>query len=200
MSVYLITVDDIAQTKELSRNTNIEKKVKSAIQEAQEFDLRPVLGDELYLDILSKEPEDFGIYKDLVNGCTYEYSGRTYQHDGLKKALIYYAYARIIPTLEENATATGFVQKTNEFSNPLSEKRIASKVGQAVSGAQVYQARAIDYLNRKSSDFELWRGNVTETKTGGIRISPIGGRNKVGSSRRCRECGRYSCNCISRYI
>lgn len=194
MNAQLITIDDIKNYKEISNNTNVDKKIKTAINEAQEFDLRPVLGDELYLAIIAAAAS-LGIYAPLVNGCNYTYSGRAYQHDGLKAILVYYAYARIIPALEENATPFGMVQKTNEFSTPVSSKIIGAKIAQAISGAQVLQARTIDYLNRNQSTFPLWRGNIVETKTGGLRISAVGGRSKIGSSHRCGKCGRYSCNC-----
>lgn len=54
----LITIDDIKLYKEISSNTDVTTKVDQYIVEAQEFDVRAVLGDELYLDILDKERTD----------------------------------------------------------------------------------------------------------------------------------------------
>lgn len=197
MNIRLINIEDIKKYKEISDNTSVQKKVSTAITEAQEFDLRPILGEELYLDIISKEPTGFGIYAALMNGGTYSYNSKTYHHEGIKAVLVYYAYARLIPNLQENATPYGFKEKVNEFSVGISAKAISAKIAQAVAGAQAYQSRTIDYLNRNQATLTLWKGNVAEAKTGGIKITPIGGNSslKVGSSRRCRHCGRYSCYC-----
>lgn len=195
MATLLIDIDTIRKYKELSDNTALDAKVRSAIFEAQEFDLRPVIGEQLYLDILANESAGFGIYADLMNGCNYTYSSRQYHHEGLKAVLAYYAYSRIIPALDENATPYGFVQKNNEFSVPVSAAKIAAKVSQAVSGAQALQARCIEYLIRNSTTFPLWYGNSSKAKSGNFRIHAVGGKQKVGSSYRCRGCGKYSCTC-----
>lgn len=196
----IITIDNIVKYKPLSANTNVRTKVDFCIDEAQEFDLKPILGEQLYLDFIEKMPNgwaDKTAYKTLFEGGTYTYSGKSYSFGGIERVLVYYAYARIVPNLEENVTATGVVIKTNEFSQPSGEKVIQRKVGQAISGAEVFKKQLEEYLYRNQSTFPLWVGNAVEPRTGSFRISAVGGNKKrVASSHACRNCGRYSnCNC-----
>lgn len=196
----LISIEDIQVYKEISNNTDVTKKVDTYIIEAQEFDLRRVMGDELYLDFIDKRENGWAEkeeYKTLFDGGNYTYQGRTFSFAGLKAVLVYYAYARIIPNLNDQVTAFGLVNKTNEFSSRSEDKIIQRKVAQAISGAEVYQRQMIDYLNRNKSSFPLWKGTCTETKTGSFRITAIGGNSKrVAGSHPCKKCGRYSyCNC-----
>lgn len=196
----LITIDDIKLYKEISSNTDVTTKVDQYIVEAQEFDVRAVLGDELYLDILDKRENGWAEktdYKTLFEGGTYTYQDKKYSFAGLKAVLVYYSYARIIPNLNDQVTAFGLVNKTNEFSNRSEDKIIQRKVSQAINGAEIYQRQMIDFLNRNKSTFPLWKGTCVETKTGSFRITAVGGnRKRVGGSHPCKTCGRYSyCNC-----
>lgn len=170
----LITVADIKVYKSLTTNTS-GMKIDSEINEAQEFDLRPILGDEFYLALLDdfNASPSLATYSDLFNGVTYTYGAYQYQHDGLKAVLCYYAYARYLNNSNTNSTAFGMVQKRNDDSDPISEKTLARLVGQAVSGAKAYEQRILDYLSRNSSTYPLWKCRVDNNKTGGMRISAV---------------------------
>ena len=50
----LITITDIQKFKPLSKNTDVVKKVDPFIKEAQEFELRPFMSDEFYLELVSQ--------------------------------------------------------------------------------------------------------------------------------------------------
>lgn len=200
MNTLLITIDDIREFKQLSSNTDVNSKVKFQIREAQEFDLRGLLGDDFYHDFVSKFDAQFqgaDAYKTLFDGGTYEYNDKTYSFAGVRAVLVYYAYSRIIQEIDINVGPHGMRIKTDEFSDRASEKEISRKVGQAISGAQVYAQQLVDYLNRKSIDFTLWKGTNQNIKTGSFKISAIGGNKKrIGGSHPCSTCGKYSyCNC-----
>lgn len=173
----LITLADIRTFKAISSSLNA-LKLDSEINEAQEFDLRPFLGDEFYLALISDfaASPSLATYSDLFNGSTYTYGSRTYQHDGLKAVLCYYAYARYLNNSNTNATAFGTVIKQNDDSEPISEKTLARLVGQAISGAKVFENRVLDFLSRNNANYPLWRiscSNVNNNKTGGLRISAV---------------------------
>lgn len=170
----LITLADIRTFKAISSSLN-SLKFDSEVKEAQEFDLRPFLGDEFYLDLINDfaASPSLSTYSDLFNGCTYVYSGNTYQHDGIKAMLCYYAYSRYLNNSNTNATAFGTVMKLNDDSEPISEKTLSRLVGQSISGAKVFENRVRDYLTRKSSDYPLWKCSHDNKKTGGLRISAV---------------------------
>jgi hypothetical protein len=200
MNTLLISIEDIREFKQISANTDVNSKVKFQIREAQEFDLRGLLGDDFYHDFVSKFDAQFQgstNYQTLFEGGTYEYNNKTYSFAGIRAVLVYYTYARIIQDIDINVGAHGMTRKIDEYSERPAEKEISRKVGQAVSGAQVYAQQLVEYLNRKQSDFSLWKGTNQNVKTGSFKISAIGGNKKrLGGTQPCNKCGRYSyCNC-----
>lgn len=85
----LITRTEIQQYKQLSNSMN-DKKLNELILQAQMVDLYPLLGEQLYYDILNNT----STWNELLDGCTYEYNGITYTNVGLKAVLAHYVYAR----------------------------------------------------------------------------------------------------------
>jgi hypothetical protein len=179
----LITITDIQKYKPVSSNTNTAKKIDPYILEAQMLDLRKILGDALYFDLVKNwpvpegEPTDMSVYyTDLMNGKEYTHQGISYTFSGLIPVLAYYAYARYAADSSTEETATGMVTKTNQFSTPVSEKTIARKVDQARSAAFSYQLEMIDFLNRKSTSsyIPLWKSTCPEPKFRRPKITPIG--------------------------
>jgi hypothetical protein len=98
-------------------------KLCIAIQEAQTFDLLPLLCSDFYSDVLDNF-ETVG-YKDLFCGSTFLGCGNKKQiHFGLKRVLVYYSYSRYILINAYNDTANGLVQKQNDWSVPTPLKEI----------------------------------------------------------------------------
>jgi hypothetical protein len=174
---YLITLADIQALKPISVNINETKALKPFILEAQEFDLKPFLGDAFYIALMTDfdASPSLSTYSDLFNGSTYTYNGETYQHEGIKNMLIYYAYARYINNAQTNVTPYGVVNKLTQDSEKVSEKTLARLVGQAVSGAKVYEQRVKEFLIRNLTSYPLYKCVTNNNRTGGLRISAIGG-------------------------
>lgn len=173
----LITLQDIRDIKSISLNLNSDKELTPHILEAQDFDLRPLLGDNFFLDFL----EDFEAspslseYSDLWNGCTYTFQGEKFRHEGLKTILAYHSYARYTSEAGIQSTATGFVQKTNQYSDPVNDKAISRKIAQARSAAQICEGRTIDYICRNKTLYPLYKGNKQPQKySSGMKIRSIG--------------------------
>jgi len=165
MAIKLITLEDIVAFKPLSINMNVAKGLDPYILEAQEFDIREVLGDPLYLAMLDDAP-DFNteIYDKLFNGCDYVYEGLNYQQSGVKASLIYFTYARYLANANQTPTAFGMVQKKNDYSDPITDKQLAIKIQQAKSGAMAYQNKYVEYLNRFKEDYPLWKTECRNNK------------------------------------
>ena len=73
----LITKAEIQQYKQLSNSIN-QSKLEQIIKEAQFNDLRPLLGERLYNDVMTKVEASSTDYDDLMNGSVYEFGGITY--------------------------------------------------------------------------------------------------------------------------
>lgn len=171
----LISISDFTPYKAISANINATKKLEPYILEAQEFDLKPLLGDELYNALV----EDFEAspsltdYSDLFNGSEWTLSGHNYKHAGLIPVLCYFAYARYKLNSNTEDTAFGTITKRNNESEPVSEKTISRQADQARSGAMSYMNQVIKFLNDNSTDYPLWV-NSCKTKTGRTRITDVG--------------------------
>ena len=175
----LITITDIQEFKPISKNTDTDKKLNPFILEAQEFELRPFLSDQFYMELLNqfKASPQFpnSAYDDLFNGSTWTSGTQTYQNPGLKVVLVYYAYAKYLNRANTNSTAFGMVAKNNPDSTPLTDKRLANLVYQAESGAKAYENRVKFFLDCNSNDYPLYNCGTQNKKTGVIRISAAGG-------------------------
>lgn len=170
----LITLSNIQAVKSISLNVNESKQLTPYIQEAQNFDLRELLGDAFYLDLIADftASPSLELYSFLFNGGSYVHGNDTYFMDGIKQYLIYCTYARYLSNSNVISTATGLVHKTNQYSERVDEKTISRLVAQSRSGATFIENNIKDYLSRKSSDYPLYK-KVREKSTG-FKIRNIG--------------------------
>jgi hypothetical protein len=160
ITTQLITLADIRAIKSIALNIQQEKELTPYVLEAQNFDLAKFLGFEFYYDLI----QDFATspslsdYSLLFNGGQYTHEGKTYYLNGVKNLTIYYAYRRYVNNSNVIATPTGFVHKTNQHSESVSEKTIARLVDNAQSSASFVEDNIKQYLDRKKADYPLWGG------------------------------------------
>ena len=70
-------------------------------------------------------PENYTGKKALLDGGNYtDCGGKLRPFEGIYKIMAYYSYARYVMLNGFNDTATGLVQKTNEFSIPIDQKAL----------------------------------------------------------------------------
>lgn len=167
----LITISDIKSLKSISVNLDTSKKLDPFILEAQQFDLKKMMGDAFYLEFINdfNESPSLPTYSDLFNGCEFTCGTKTYRHEGIKSVLCYLSYARYIQNSNIESTAFGTVNKITEESRHVDEKTINRLYQQAYNGANEYWKDVVFYLNQQ--DFALWK-NCGNNKR--IRIHSIG--------------------------
>ena len=194
----LITLEDMQGYKPLSKNTDNSKKLDPFVLEAQEFELRPFLSDEFYEELIVQFKASFPDtkYSDLFNGSKYIVGGKTYTNPGVKPMLVYYAYARYLKRSNTNSTAFGMVGKNNPDSTPLTEKTLSRMVDDSMSGAKAYENRVRHFLECNSIDYPLYTCATVNNKTGGLRVSPVGGN----SNKRNRKDNQYHKSGLNRYL
>lgn len=196
----LITLAQLQQYKGITSNIDTAKALTPYIIEAQELDLRPFLSDEFYLDLLDdfEASPSLTVYSDLYNGVNYTYNSRTYRNDGLVTLLVHYTYARYLNYANVHNTRYGFVQKTNEFSENISEATRARMIAQAKSQAVVYQERVKDYLDRNRTLYPLWKTGINR-RQGGIKLIAVGGNSSrydyFNGNKYCDRKNNDCCNC-----
>lgn len=154
--VQLISISDIKSLKTISVNIDAEKKLNPFILEAQQFELKKLMGNAFYLEFMNDflESPSLPTYYNLFNGSDFTYCGKTIRHEGLKTVLAYLSYARYVLNSNVEATATGTVHKKTEESEHVSEKTIQRLYDQAYAGAMEYWEDVKKFLNEQ--DYALW--------------------------------------------
>lgn len=170
--IKLITLEEIKAFKPLSINIDVAKQLDPWIIEAQEFDLKPILGDPFFIEII-ETVEDF---ENILNPYKYTYNGYNYSHEGIKSSLIYWTYARYLANANQHSTPYGMVAKRNDFSENIDEKTTARLIKQAQSGAIAYMNSWITFLDRNKVLYPLWNinCNLTEKSISSTKITSIG--------------------------
>ncbi|UPT66887.1 MAG: hypothetical protein M0D57_21070 [Sphingobacteriales bacterium JAD_PAG50586_3] len=167
----LISVTDFAAYKELSVNIDDTTRINPYILQAQQFDLKPLVGEVFYKDIIDNPTSTENSL--LLTGGAYAYQNKSYEFSGLKSALVYFAYARLLENQNINVTRFGVVFKNNaDVSERVDEKTLQRLILQARNQARAYWDECEVFLNRQSTDFPLWsKAPITKPR---INISAIG--------------------------
>jgi hypothetical protein len=168
----LITISDIKNLKTISVNVNTEKKLDPFILEAQQFDLKKLMGDAFYLDFINdyNASPSLQVYSDLFNGSEFVCGAKTLRHEGLKTVLAYLSYARYVLNSNIEATAFGTVHKKTEESEHVNEATIKRLKDQAYAGAMEYWEDVKKFLNQQN--YELW-DSCKESNLPTIRLSGV---------------------------
>lgn len=154
MQKYLITTLEVSS---LSRSMSVhvdEDKIETYIRESESIDIKSALGDALYLDV----KDNLDKYKLLLEGGIYEGKDGKQLLTGLKTALAYYTYARIVKNGDGNVTRYGFVQKESEYSSHIEFKEKVMAYDDAFSIADRYLKECVMFLNEKKEEYPLYKG------------------------------------------
>ena len=154
MRKYLITFDEVSL---LARGISIhieQEKIDTYIRESEDIDIKPSLGDALFIDIQEHSDK----YELLMNGGVYEDRDGKHVMTGLKTALAYYAYARLVKNGDGNVTRYGFVNKDDDYSSRLDSKEHSMAFNDAFSIADSYMKECLLYLKTHKSEYPLYKG------------------------------------------
>lgn len=156
MQQYLITTLDVSS---LSRGMSVhvdEDKIETYIRESESIDIKSALGDALFIDV-KEYPEKYEL---LLDGGTYEDKcGEKKIFMGIKTALAYYTYARIVKNGDFNVTRYGLMQKEDEYSSRPDIKEKVMAYNDAFSIADRYLKECVWFLEEKKDDYPLYKGN-----------------------------------------
>src|SRR5690349_3547506 len=131
--------------------------------ESQDQDLRPILGDGLYYDFMTKfystgDPM-YSSYQNLLNGVAYTPNGQSVYFDGLKPMIGYFTLARLIQNNQLNITRYGVVTKVVAQSQPVDPQMIRQVVNEMRSNAMTYKNQVDTYLLQNQTTFTLYIGS-----------------------------------------
>jgi hypothetical protein len=110
------------------------------IYEAEQNNIKPKIGDDLFLRLKDGENPL------LLDGGTYEKNGKRYQLNGIKKALAYYAYSRLLESSSVDLTRQGVVNRRSDAANAADEDNIIKISRETYAIADRYMQEVMDYL------------------------------------------------------
>jgi len=150
-----------------------DEKLKAFITEAEQLHIKPILGDELFLDILN-EVENGGNdqIKMLLDGGVYkDCKGRTHSFMGLRVAISYFVYAQNLMSGDIESTRFGSVMKNDDYSTRISSKERSDAYNNTVDVAKAYLNECVAYCKEVGLIKSAGRPKYT---AGGLTIRKIG--------------------------
>lgn len=197
MAQLLITETEINVYKYLAPTINSAQRILPFCYEAQELDVRPLMGDEFY----------FIYQQQVLSEMTALHSGTTYTNangnsvifDGCIKVIVHYAYARFLENQQISVTANSVVSKESPYSTPTDPLTIKQRVTQIRSAAWAYWIECVKFIEAYRStypnSFPLWKG-IRQTNTSGVKITAVDKFNRVfGWEIVCGKSCLTACNC-----
>jgi len=158
--ISLVTKADLDQYKYVADSVKNSTSWPQFVSEAQMLDIKNWLGDALLLEIVGQAstfPTTISaLNQTLLNGGTYIYLSHTYHFQGLKAAIIYYAFARFTNRTSFNYTAAGIVVKDSDLSTPATTKDIQRLETENRLIADAIKCEVMTYLNRNYLSYPLW--------------------------------------------
>ena len=140
----LITREDI--DRECRPCESQDALVDRCIEEAQNLDIIPAIGADWWLRVINNNDDavaqllwEGGVYRDTC--------GDAHIFAGLRKALLYYAYGRIVRNSVGMATRFGFQIKTDQYSDEAEPSQKTQAYNEAFATADTYKAQCLAYLN-----------------------------------------------------
>lgn len=144
-----------------------EEKVLAYIVEAEQNNIKPAIGDDLFIQL--KEGEQTF----LLEGGVYERNGKRYYLNGIKKALAYFVISRLYESSTTELTRQGAVNRRSEYSDNADNSEIISVSRETYAIA-----------NRYMEEVEKYLGTDVKNTSQRVRFDLVGGGSNA--SRQCR--------------
>lgn len=174
MKEHLITYEEYQQ---LSRPTSIhldEEDVNCYIGECEDKHIVPAIGYDLYTELITQQL-DLSLTdenKGLLEGGTYTLSlcgcngNETKYCYGLKKALSYFVYAKMILADGEQQARAGFVEHSDTYYHHKNDKK--DRYNDVMDTAEMYLNSCLNYIKSKINN------NQSAVRTTRSHIHAIG--------------------------
>lgn len=162
----LITPEEINNE---CRRCNADKDLADrCIEEAQMLDIKPAVGDSVYLRFY--DVTDDAAQRLWLGGQYTDCGGTVRVFAGMRKALLYYAYGRIVRNSGGVVTRFDFVVKRDDYSDSATEQARAAAYDEAFAIADQYKADAVAFMHA-SGLFSSSPGKVVNNR---IKLRKIG--------------------------
>ncbi|TDO68823.1 hypothetical protein EV143_1187 [Flavobacterium chryseum] len=158
MAILLIDKDIVATKLQVAIGYD-SVEFQTFINEAQEFDLKPLVEEDFYFDLLAKKDEL--TYKKLIDGGSYTFNTRSYSFQGLATVISYFSYARFVMNSSAVSTSHGMVVKTTPNSTPLTLEERKNFWYKKREEANLMMIDVVKFIERNISDFPSWNSSTS---------------------------------------
>ena len=139
------------------------KNFKRFVYEAQFIDLRELMCESFYNDLVSNYTNS--IYQNLLVGGSYTFEDKTYYYEGLEICLSYFAYARFISESNIQSTSFGMVRKNSQESERASQRELEAIAQKNTERALLLFQSTKLFLDRNEETYTFWECNDCDTNT-----------------------------------
>lgn len=145
-----------------------ERQLHPYIQQAQNLDIKEVIGNAFWTDLVTNRNEEK--YQTLLAGGTYlNNSQETVSFMGLTAAIAAYSFARYVIGKNHQDTPFGFMTKDNQYGTPSDSKALSMLSGQHRSAGQQYLKECLEFLCVKNTDYPLFKkADANKSKSKGV--------------------------------
>lgn len=127
-----------------------EALVNRCIEEAQNLDTIPTIGADWWLRVKNRTEDEDAML--LWTGGQYtDNLGNIKIFAGLKKALLYYSYARLVRSQGGTSTRFDFVVKADQYSDSADLKAKVQAYNEAFAVADGYMTQCLIYINEQEN-------------------------------------------------
>lgn len=156
--ITIIAKTDINGFFPIGKNLN-DERVDPHILRAQQAELKPFLGDEMYYDFIENigTPEN----QRLFDGGEYVEQGGTIYFSGVKALLSAWSYSRIIKNNQVFVTRGGVTSKDTEQSEQHLNSMVQQRSRDAASAAIRIQHEIALFIDKNRDDYPLWQRSTS---------------------------------------
>ena len=156
MSILLINKNTVSAKLQIAIGYDA-TEFNTFINEAQEFDFKPLVQEDFFFDLLAKQSE--ATYVKLINGGSYNYNGRDYYFQGVASVLSYFTYARFVMNSSGVSTSHGMVIKTTPNSVPLPLEERRNTYYKKREDANTIFVDVVKFIERNIDDYPSWNNS-----------------------------------------
>lgn len=168
MKEHLLSVEGFRALARPTSSHLDEDEVRKFIEECEDVYIIPAFGLETFKTLLNVEISQ-GMEEDvLLNGGEWEdrecrCGGGLKRCHGIRKALAYYVYARMMQNDGGIVTRSGFVRHDDEYASRDDDKNRVRKYNEVMNVAELYLSSCLEYWKNRS-------GCCGERKVRGTRV------------------------------
>lgn len=138
------------------------------IREAQDFDLKPILCEDFYYELIENN-SDNSVWQKLLEGGVYEHNGSEKQFRGVLDVLAYFTYARFILKSNYVSTSHGFSIKKTPHSEPMQLEEKRNMYYKYRQEAEIIFKDVKLFVERNISNYASWNACAEKCNESGLK-------------------------------